>query len=154
MNEGDFPERFRRALGLPWALPPEAAGQSARSRPDEASLPPPPPDAPARTVPAPDVRSTGTDDAGVRHASLPGLDTSILVQPPHGDDLWTVRGRVWLQDETDVPIHVALVQGEHVLDQIVVTHGGRFLFRDVVAADWSIEFRWGDRAAVVRGEAL
>ncbi|HMB70777.1 MAG TPA: hypothetical protein VKU85_15790 [bacterium] len=154
MSNGDFLRRYRKALGLGWADPPAAAGRKARERPQDAPFPPAA-ESPGEGAATPDdVRaSAAAEDTGVHHVSAYGLDATVMVQPPSGDDLWTLRGRVWLEGDSETPIRVALVQDEHVLDEATVQHGGRFTFRDLLSGEWTVEFRWGDHAAVIRGNA-
>jgi hypothetical protein len=152
VSNGDFLRRYRKALGLGWADPPADAGRKARERPDEEPFPPAA-ESPAEGAVTPDdVRgAAASEDTGVHHVSAHGLDATVMVQPPSGDDLWTLRGRVWLEGEAGTPIRVALVQGEHVLDEATLRHGGRFTFRDVLSGAWTVEFRWESHAAVIRG---
>lgn len=153
MSSSDFLRRYRKALGLGWAQPPATAGRKARERPDDEPFPPAPESAGEGAAPPDDVRAARAEDTGVHHVSAHGLDATVMVQPPEGDDLWTLRGRIWLEGAAETPVRAALIQGDHVLAQSVLRHGGRFTFRDVLAGPWTVELRWGNHAAVLRGDA-
>jgi hypothetical protein len=151
MTHDEFLERYRRALDLTWKAPPEDATRVARRRPDEHPLPEPPPGTvPERLSPA-DIRSAGVEEAMISR-SLPGIDVTFQVIPPEGDGLWVVEGRFWLSGQEPGTVHVALVQGDHVLAETAVAAGQVFRFEDLLVGGWSLEFHLPDgRVAVLSG---
>jgi len=156
MSDPGFLKRLEDAARLSWEGPPPAAGRHARRMPSGEPSPPPPAGSPEGTILPEDIRAGALlDPTGIIQRSLPGIDVTVSLQPPQGDELWSLHGRAWPREEpgdapADEPIRVLLVQGEHVLAEQEFAPGGRFQFADVLVGRWALEFRWGDRIAVLR----
>ncbi len=153
MSDSDLFKRFKDAMGVPWEEPP---GSKRLPGVDDDPLPIPPPGSPEQHIRPDDIRSSAVAEPGVGSMitrNLPGADVTLMVTPPEGDDLWTIRGRIWLDPPDDtVGIKAALCQGENVLAVEDVSELGEFELRDILVGAWSLEFHLSDgRCMVVRG---
>ena len=156
MSENGFFDVFAEAAKLPWRRVPRSVHDQAIAPPVDAPVPAPSESAQAETLKPEDIRSSGLDEMTGGHLitrSLAGVDVTLMIIPPEGDDLWVLRGRVWLENPDAGPAKVVLVQGENVLATVDVSDSGEFEFKEILSSGWVLEFHLADgECALLRGE--
>lgn len=152
MSAGDLEHLLQRAFRIIWKSPPSKLSRGATAKPSEEPVVSPPAGSPVNTVEPDDIRSAaalGETTGAMITRSLPGLDVTLMVSPPKGDELWTVQGRIWLNPKTQTTVQVALVQDTNVLGVRSIADGGRFKFQDILVGEWKLEFHLSDDRVVV-----
>lgn len=156
MSENGFFNAFAEAAKLPWRRAPKKVHDQAIAPPAGEPVPAPDEAAPTETLRPDDIRSSGLDEMTGGHLitrSLAGVDVTLMIVPPEGDDLWVLRGRVWLEDPGAGEAKVVLVQGENVLATVDVSDSEEFEFREILGSGWVLEFHLvNGEVVLLRGE--
>ncbi len=125
-----------------WEAPPEEVLRRVRRMEDSEVLPEPEESLVESCAPE-DVRAAAAaiddGDEVVITRSHEDADLTITIQPPDGEGDWMVSGRIWLRQESEEPMQVALVHETHVLAAKRVENGEYFEFEEVLPRQWYLE---------------
>jgi len=133
-----LPNEYERAKSVTWRQPPQDLLDSVMQMPTDRALAPPPAQASRRAMRPEDIRSSGTAPSVQTH-EYDAAAVSLLVTPPEGEGLHTVRGFVWLKEPSDDEFEVAITSGEHVLGVTEARDGQEFELQELLGHAWQLE---------------
>lgn len=152
MSEDPNLKPYEEAFSVDWESAPEELRQQAM-RPPATPIPGAiDPSASRISLPAEDVRATlAAEGAGAMTTLRVGpVDVTVMLDPPAGGSVWTLRGRAWIPKGPRGPMRVLLSVEDHVVAEQELEHGGSFTFREILEGEPSLEFHLSDgRVATV-----